>query len=113
MLTGDNEITADIIAKTIGIKEVIANVSPKDKSNKIKELKNKGFKVMMVGDGINDAPSLSLADIGVSLNSAIDNAVDSDVILMRNDLNSIYNLFDIGKRTLGNIKRKSILGIFL
>lgn len=105
MLTGDNEITADIIAKSIGIKEVIANVSPKDKSNKIKELKNKGFKVMMVGDGINDAPSLSLADIGVSLNSAIDIAADSaDVILMRNDLNSIYNLFNIGKKTLDNIK---------
>lgn len=113
MLTGDNEITADIIAKSIGIKEVIANVSPKDKSNKIKELKNKGFKVMMVGDGINDAPSLSLADIGVSLNSAIDIAVDSaDVILMRNDLNSIYNLFDIGKRTLGNIKENLFWAFF-
>lgn len=113
MLTGDNEITADIIAKSIGIKEVIANVSPKDKSNKIKELKNKGFKVMMVGDGINDAPSLSLADIGVSLNSAIDIAADSaDVILMRNDLNSIYNLFDIGKKTLGNIKENLFWAFF-
>lgn len=105
MLTGDNEITANIIAKSIGIKEVIANVSPKDKSNKIKELKSKGLKVMMVGDGINDAPSLSLADIGVSFNSAIDIAADSaDVILMRNDLNSIYNLFDISRKTLANIK---------
>ena len=105
MLTGDNEVTASIIAKSIGIKEVIANVSPKDKSNKIKELKNKNLKVMMVGDGINDAPSLSLADIGVSLKSAIDIAADSaDVILMRNDLNSIYNLFDISKKTLINIK---------
>ncbi len=113
MLTGDNEITADIIAKSIGIKEVIANVSPKDKSNKIKELKNKGFKVMMVGDGINDAPSLSLADIGISLNSAIDIAADSaDVILMRNDLNSIYNLFDIGKKTLGNIKENLFWAFF-
>lgn len=113
MLTGDNEIAADIIAKSIGIKEVIANVSPKDKSNKIKELKNKGFKVMMVGDGINDAPSLSLADIGVSLNSAIDIAADSaDVILMRNDLNSIYNLFDIGKKTLGNIKENLFWAFF-
>ena len=113
MLTGDNEIAADIIAKSIGIKEVIANVSPKDKSNKIKELKNKGFKVMMVGDVINDAPSLSLADIGVSLNSAIDIAADSaGVILMRNDLNSIYNLFDIGKRTLGNIKENLFWAFF-
>ena len=113
MLTGDNEITANIIAKSIGIKEVIANVSPKDKSNKIKEFKDKGLKVMMVGDGINDAPSLSLADIGVSLNSAIDIAADSaDVILMRNDLNSIYNLFDIGKKTLGNIKENLFWAFF-
>ena len=105
MLSGDNETAANIIADSVGIKEVIANVSPKDKSNKIKELKNKGLKVMMVGDGINDAPSLSTADIGVSLNSAIDIAADSaDVILMRNDLNSIYNLFDISKKTLINIK---------
>ena len=105
MLTGDNETTANIIAKSVGIEEVISNVSPKDKSNKIKELKSKGLKVMMVGDGINDAPSLSLADIGVSLNSAIDIAANSaDVLLMRNDLNSIYNLFDISKKTLSNIK---------
>lgn len=113
MLTGDNEITANIIAKSIGIKEIIANVSPKDKSNKIKELKNKGLKVMMVGDGINDAPSLSIADIGVSLNSAIDIAADSaDVILMRNDLNSIYNLFDISKKTLSNIKENLFWAFF-
>lgn len=105
MLTGDNEITANIIAKNIGIDEVISNVAPKDKSNKIKEFKNKGLKVMMVGDGINDAPSLSLADIGVSLNSAIDIAADSSsVILMRNNLNAIYNLFDISKKTIRNIK---------
>ena len=113
MLTGDNEITANIIAKNIGIKEIIANVSPKDKSNKIKELKNKGLKVMMVGDGINDAPSLSISDIGVSLNSAIDIAADSaDVILMRNDLNSIYNLFDISKKTLSNIKENLFWAFF-
>ena len=113
MLTGDNEITANIIAKSIGIKDVIANVSPKDKSNKIKELKAKGLKVMMVGDGINDAPSLSLADIGVSLNSAIDIAADSaDVILMRNDLNSINKLFEISKKTLSNIKENLFWAFF-
>lgn len=113
MLTGDNEITANIIAKSIGIKDVIANVSPKDKSNKIKELKAKGLKVMMIGDGINDAPSLSLADIGVSLNSAIDIAADSaDVILMRNDLNSICKLFEISKKTLSNIKENLFWAFF-
>ena len=113
MLTGDNETTANIIAKSVGIEEVMANVSPKDKSNKIKELKNNGLKLMMVGDGINDAPSLSLADIGVSLNSAIDIAADSaDVLLMRNDLNSIYNLFDISKKTLSNIKSNLFWAFF-
>lgn len=113
MLTGDNEITANIIAKSIGINEIIANVSPLDKSNKIKELKNKGLKVMMVGDGINDAPSLSIADIGVSLNSAIDIAADSaDVILISNDLNAIYNLFNISKKTLNNIKSNLFWAFF-
>lgn len=113
MLTGDNEITANIIAKSIGIKDVIANVSPKDKSNKIRELKAKGLKVMMVGDGINDAPSLALADIGVSLNSAIDIAADSaDVILMRNDLDSICKLFEISKKTLSNIKENLFWAFF-
>lgn len=105
MLTGDNEVTAKNIAQSIGIEKVIAGVSPKDKSEEIKKLKAKNLKVMMVGDGINDAPSLSIADIGVSLNSAIDIAADSaDVILMRNDLNSIYHLFDISQKTLHNIK---------
>ena len=113
MLTGDNEITANIIAKSIGIKDVIANVSPKDKSNKIRELKAKGLKVMMVGDGINDAPSLALADIGVSLNSAIDIAADSaDIILMRNDLDSICKLFEISKKTLSNIKENLFWAFF-
>lgn len=105
MLTGDNEVTAKNIAQSIGIEKVIPEVSPKDKAEEIKKLKAKGLKVMMVGDGINDAPSLSIADIGVSLNSAIDIAADSaDVILMRNDLNSIYHLFDISQKTLHNIK---------
>ncbi len=113
MLTGDNEITANIIAKSIGINEIIANASPLDKSNKIKELKNTGLKVMMVGDGINDAPSLSIADIGVSLNSAIDIAADSaDVILISNDLNAIYNLFNISKKTLDNIKSNLFWAFF-
>ena len=113
MLTGDNAVTAQIIADSIGINEVIANVSPKDKSLEIKELRHQGLKVMMVGDGINDAPSLSGADIGVSLNSAIDIAADSaDVILMRNDLNSIYHLLDISKKTLVDIKENLFWAFF-
>lgn len=78
MLTGDNEITANIIA----------NVSSKEKSNKINELKEKRLKAMMIGDKINDAPSLSNADIGVSINSAVDIAADSaNIILIKNNRN--------------------------
>lgn len=113
MLTGDNETTATIIAKSIGIDEVIANVSPSDKADKIKSLIDGGDSVMMVGDGINDAPSLSFADIGVSFNSGTDIAGDSaNVILMKNDLNEIYNLFDISHKTLKNIKQNLFWAFF-
>ena len=113
MLTGDNETTATIIAKSIGIDTIIANVSPKEKSIKIKNLIQEGKKVMMVGDGINDAPSLSVSDIGVSLNSGTDIASNSsDVILMKDNLNSIYNLFDISKNTLRNIKQNLFWAFF-
>lgn len=113
MLTGDNETTATIIVKSIGIDEVIANVSPSDKADKIKSLIDGGDSVMMVGDGINDAPSLSFADIGVSFNSGTDIAGDSaNVILMKNDLNEIYNLFDISHKTLKNIKQNLFWAFF-
>lgn len=113
MLTGDNETTATIIAKSIGIDEVIANVSPSDKADKIKSLIDGGDSVMMVGDGINDAPSLSFADIGVSFNSGTDIVGDSaNVILMKNDLNEIYNLFDISHKTLKNIKQNLFWAFF-
>lgn len=83
MLTGDNELTAQLIAADIGIDKVISNVLPKDKANAIKGLIKENKKVIMVGDGINDAPSLALANIGVSINSGTDIALDSaDVILI-------------------------------
>ncbi len=113
MLTGDNEKTATIVAENIGIKKVIANVNPKEKSITLKKLLADGKQVMMVGDGINDAPSLSLASIGVSLNSGTDIAGDSaDIILMNNNLQSIYNLFDISKKTLLNIKENLFWAFF-
>ena len=113
MLTGDNKQTASIIAKSLNIKEVIANVTPKEKSETLRRLKENGEKIMMVGDGINDAPSLSLADIGVSLNSGTDIAGDSaDVILMNNNLKGIYNLFTISKKTIKNIKQNLFWAFF-
>ena len=113
MLSGDNENTAKIIAEEIGIKEVIANVLPKEKSEVVKKIMSDKRCVMMVGDGINDAPSLAIADIGVSLNSGTDIAGNSsDVILMNDNLNNIYNLIDISKKTLINIKENLFWAFF-
>ena len=112
MLTGDNELIASKVAKELGIDNVISNVLPKEKNEKIKELKQK-HKVMMVGDGINDAPSISLADIGVSLSSGTDIASNSaNVILMNDNLNSIINLIKISKNTIKNIKQNLFFAFF-
>ena len=106
MLSGDNETTANIIAKELGIIKVIANVLPNEKEKVIKELINNNHKVMMVGDGINDAPSLASSTIGVSVNSGTDIAGDSaDVILMQDDLSKIVSLFNISKKTVRIIKQ--------
>ena len=113
MLTGDNKQTANIIAEKIGIKNVIADVLPAQKSEIIKNLKNDGKKVMMCGDGINDSPALANADIGVSVNSGTDIAMDSsDVILMKNDLNRILDLINISKHTIKNIKQNLFWAFF-
>ncbi len=113
MLSGDNEMTANIIATKLGIKKVIANVLPKEKTNAIKKLKNKGNIVMMIGDGINDAPSLAEANIGVSISNATDIAIDSaDVILLNDDLKKIINLLKISKHTLRNIKQNLFWAFF-
>ncbi len=113
MLTGDNEDVASIIAKDIGITKVISNVIPSEKANTIKSLKKENKYVMMCGDGINDSPALSCADIGVSVNSGTDIAMDSsDVILTRNDLSSILNLIKISKKTVRNIKQNLFWAFF-
>ena len=105
MLSGDNEETAKIIAEEIGIKKVIANVLPQEKEKEIKKIQNNNHKVMMVGDGINDAPSLASSDIGISLGSGTDIAGDSaDVIIIQDDLSKIITLFQISKKTMRIIK---------
>ncbi len=113
MLTGDNEETAKKIAKTIGITKIIANVMPQEKANMVKKLKQEGKYVMMCGDGINDSPALASANIGVSVNTGTDIAMDSsDVILTRNDLSSITNLITISKKTIRNIKQNLFWAFF-
>ena len=106
MLTGDNEKTAKRIADKIGITQVYSNVLPKEKKDIIQKFKDQGQYVLMCGDGINDSPALTLADVGVSINSGSDIAMDSsDVILTRNDLKGVINLINISKKTIRNIKQ--------
>lgn len=113
MLTGDNSQTAEKIAKEIGITTVISNVTPREKTEVVKKLKAEGKYVMMCGDGINDSPALASSNIGVSVNSGTDIAMDSsDVILTRNDLNSIINLINISKKTIRNIKQNLFWAFF-
>ena len=112
MLTGDNEKTAEIIAKEIGIEKVISNVTPKEKAKQIKKLKEDGI-VMMCGDGINDSVSLVTADIGVSVSSGTDIAMDSSqVVLMSDNLEKIDDLIDISKKTIRNIKQNLFWAFF-
>lgn len=113
MLTGDNTQTAEKIAKEIGITTVISNVTPREKTEIVKKLKVEGKYVMMCGDGINDSPALASSNIGVTVNSGTDIAMDSsDVILTRNDLNSILNLINISKKTIRNIKQNLFWAFF-
>lgn len=113
MLTGDNKQTAERIAREIGIKTVIADVVPTEKTNTIKGLKKQGKKVIMCGDGINDSPALASSDIGISVNSGTDIAMDSsDVILMKNDLSKILELITISKKTIRNIKQNLFWAFF-
>ena len=113
MLTGDNEVTAKIIANELGITKVIANVLPQEKAKHIKKLIGNGKKVIMVGDGINDAPALVSSTIGISVNDGTDVAMDSaDVILMNNDMRNILDLIIISKHSYNVIKQNLFWAFF-
>lgn len=106
MLTGDNQRTAQYIAKQAGIEHVIAEVLPQDKASKVADLQAQGKRVGMVGDGINDAPALATADIGFAIGSGTDIAVEAaDIVLVRNDLNSLVQAINLSRKTLTNIKQ--------
>lgn len=101
MLTGDNQEVAETVAKALGINDVHAQLMPEDKESIIKAYQSKGKKVMMVGDGINDAPSLIRSDIGVAIGAGTDVAIDSgDVILVKSDPSDIIHFFTLSKRTM-------------
>lgn len=113
MLTGDNTKTATAIAQQVGIKNVISEVLPQDKAQVIQELQEKGKHVAMVGDGINDAPALALADVGVAIGNGTDVAIDSaDIVLMNSDLSSLVKALKLSQKTMLNIKENLFWAFF-
>jgi len=106
MLTGDNIVTARAIADQAGITEVIAQVLPEHKAEKVAALQEKGLKVAMVGDGINDAPALARADIGIAMGTGIDVAIESgDIVLMKGELAGVLTALSLSRATMRNIKQ--------
>ena len=113
MLTGDNRRTAEAVRQKLGISEVVAEVLPQDKEKKVSELKRQGHKVAMIGDGINDAPALAAADVGMAIGAGTDVAMESaDIILMKNDLRDAVTAMKLRRAVIRNIKENLFWAFF-
>lgn len=113
MLTGDNRRTAEAVRQKLGISEVVAEVLPQDKEKKVSELKAQGHKVAMIGDGINDAPALAAADVGMAIGAGTDVAMESaDIILMKNDLRDAVTAMKLSRAVIRNIKENLFWAFF-
>ena len=112
MLSGDNQGTVDVVSRELGITKAFGNMLPKDKSNYLKQLKEKGQIVAFAGDGVNDSPSLALADVGIAMGSGTDVAIESsEIVLMNSDINHLSHALGLAKATAINMKQNIVIAV--
>ena len=114
MLTGDNQRTAAAVGQTVGADKVISDVLPQDKEKEVRSLQESGQCVAMVGDGINDAPALTRADVGIAIGAGMDVAIESaDIVLMKSDLLDVVTAIQLSKSVIRNIRENLFWGVLL